>query len=230
LVPKQASPATVLVVEDQTAMRSLICRMLERGHFAALEAGAAQDGLDLIEAHPEVRLAIIDMVMPGVSGLDLAAELSRCHPGIHILYISGYVTSIAMQAIADHSPNAVLLKPFTQTRLIERVRHLLGMRTEPSDDREAEAPSTDTAWDKLIEGSDPVARPFPIVSYRDTSAAYSIAAAHAAILHQAGLPYAFHELSDSVHPFELLAPADRWEYAMECIKMLGLSCDIALAA
>jgi CheY-like chemotaxis protein len=230
LVPKQITPITVLVVDDQIAMRRLICRMLERSHFAALEAGAADLGLTLMESHPEVGLAIVDMVMPGVSGLDLAAELNRRHPGIPILYISGYVASIAMQAIGDHSPDAVLLKPFTRTRLIARVRHLLGLTGGHPHDSELPHRTGETAWENLIEGSGPIPHPYRMVSYRNTSAAYSIAAAHAAILRQAGLPYTFRHLSDPIHPYELATPAEQWQYAMECIQMLGLSVDITLAA
>lgn len=230
MVPEQTTPITILVVDDQTAMRQLICRMLERSHFAALEAGEAQLGLTLIESHPEVRLAIIDMVMPGVSGLDLAAELNRRNPGIPVLYISGYVASIAMQAIADHSPDAVLLKPFTRARLIARVRYLLGLTAGHPEDSEPPARIVETAWERLIEGSGPIPHPNRMVSYRDTSAAYSIAAAHAAILREAGLPYTFRYLSDPIHPFELVTPAEEWPYAMECIQMLGLSVDITLAA
>jgi FixJ family two-component response regulator len=65
------------------------------------------------------------MVMPGVSGLDLATDLSREYPGIKILYISGFVESVAMHVIARRSPQAVLLKPFTEQALLERVHQLL---------------------------------------------------------------------------------------------------------
>src|SRR5271157_5871549 len=106
--------AAILVVDDQYAMRRLIARMLERSHFAVIEAGSAERGLALLKSNPEVQLAIIDMVMPGMSGLDMAAQLSREQPALQILYISGCVASVAMQVIADQSPGAVLLKPFTE--------------------------------------------------------------------------------------------------------------------
>ena len=70
------------------------------------------------------------MVMPGVSGLDLATDLIREYPGIKILYTSGYVDSVAMNVIARRSPQAVLLKPFTEQALLERVHQLLKMPRE----------------------------------------------------------------------------------------------------
>jgi CheY-like chemotaxis protein len=65
-------------------------------------------------------------VMPGVSGLDLAAILGRDYPNLKILYISGYIGSLAAEALARRSPERVLLKPFTEDALLARVLMLLG--------------------------------------------------------------------------------------------------------
>jgi CheY-like chemotaxis protein len=222
-------PPAILVVEDQYAMRRLIVRMLEQS-YPVMDAGTAQQGLTLLKSHPEVELAIVDMVMPGMSGLDLAAHLSREHPGIKILYISGYVASIAIQAIADQSPDAVLLKPFTEQTLVERVHHLLGHDGEQAADRKPPTMALGIAWECLIEGSDEVLHAYRIASYRDTPVAYSIAAAHAAVLRQAGLPYQFQQDRNAEHPFDLLVPAEQWQQARDAISMLGLSADIAVAA
>ncbi len=67
------------------------------------------------------------MVMPGVSGLDLAADLGREYPNLKILYISGYVGSLVAEALARRSPERVLMKPFTEEALLARVRDLLGI-------------------------------------------------------------------------------------------------------
>ena len=204
--------------------------MLESGQFTVLETGTAPQGLDLLQRHPEIGLAIVDMVMPGMSGLDLAAEVNRRYPQIEILYITGYVASIAIQAIADHHPEAVLYKPFTQKQLISRVRKLLGMIAEAEEDPDPERARGETSWGRLIEGSDRVAQPYRIASYRNTSVAYSIAAAHAAVLRQAEIPYQFDDRDDPMLPFQLLAPADRWRAALDAISVLGLGADIAIAA
>jgi len=225
------APVDILVVEDEPSIRRLICGMLEQNQFSVLETGLAHRAIGLLDSHPEIRLAIIDMVMPGMSGLDVAAEMGRRHPGIQILYVSGYVASIAIQAIADRDPDAVLLKPFSEGRLIARVRRLLGMGAGQATDSEPIALTVESAWERLIEGSDELPHPYRIASYRDTSVAYSIAAAHAAVLREAGMQYQFtrHD-DDPTLPFELLAPAEQWRAAMACISVLGLSADIALAA
>jgi two-component system cell cycle sensor histidine kinase/response regulator CckA len=119
-------PVTVLVVEDEAAVRRLITRMLGKCGFAVLEAGTASQGMALFHQHHErIGLVIVDMVMPGMSGLDLAAELGREHPGLRILYISGYTESVVIESLQHHAPDVVLQKPFTETALIERVTHLL---------------------------------------------------------------------------------------------------------
>lgn len=225
MVPRNSAASTVLVVEDQQGMRQLICRMLERSHFAVFDCGNARQALGLLDGHPEIELAIIDMVMPGMSGLDLAAEMSRRHPGIQILYISGFVASIAIQAIADQRPEAVLLKPFTEQQLMQRVRRLLSDAGDPPI-----ALTLESAWARLIEGSDQVSNPCRIAAYCNTLAAYSIAAAHVAVLRQAGLPYQFAPSGDAAHPIQLLANAGQRQKARDAISMLGLSADIAIAA
>jgi DNA-binding response OmpR family regulator len=117
---------SILVVEDDAALRRMICRVLLEGGFRPLPAEGGSAGLEVVErANGDIALAILDMVMPGMSGLDLAADLSRRYPTVTILYISGHVESLAMHSIAQLTPKNVLLKPFTGKVLIQRVNSLL---------------------------------------------------------------------------------------------------------
>jgi len=119
-------PKTILVVEDESAVRRLIVQTLKQNGFAPLEAASAMEGLAAFETHAgDISLAIVDMVMPAMSGLDLAAELVRLQPDLKILYISGYGQSVAMISIQRQTPDLVLIKPFTVGVLLERVRKLL---------------------------------------------------------------------------------------------------------
>jgi CheY-like chemotaxis protein len=117
---------TVLVVEDDANLRRLVVHMLSNGGFETLATGTAAEGLCLVHEHQgALALAILDIVMPGMSGLDLASELAREYPSLPILYISGYVGSLAADALARRTPDRVLLKPFTEQTLVDRVRLLL---------------------------------------------------------------------------------------------------------
>ena len=116
----------ILVVEDNGPLRRLMLRILQGSGYDVLEASGGAQGLELFRQNsPSLDLAIVDMVMPGVSGLDVAAEIERGRPGLKILYISGHASSVAMESIARRSPNRVLLKPFDAAELINRVAELL---------------------------------------------------------------------------------------------------------
>jgi hypothetical protein len=122
-----AKSPVILLVEDEAAVRRLITRMLRRHGFRVLTAADASDGQALFdEHHEEISLVVLDMIMPGMSGLDLAASLTRTHPAMKILYISGHVDSIATQSIRRRSSEVVLCKPFTEESLVQRVRQLVG--------------------------------------------------------------------------------------------------------
>ena len=118
---------TILVVDDDAAIRRLISSTLKEAGFAVLDTGRAEQALSLILGRRAgIDLAVIDMAMPGMSGLDLAAEMEREHRDIKILFVSGYGNSIAMECIARQSPEHVLLKPFSPAALAGRVVRLLG--------------------------------------------------------------------------------------------------------
>jgi two-component system cell cycle sensor histidine kinase/response regulator CckA len=117
---------TVLVVEDDANLRRLVVHMLTNGGFETLDASTAADGLSTVRKRQGgFDLAILDIVMPGTSGLDLASDLDREYPGLQILYISGYIGSPAADVLSRRTPDHVLLKPFTEEALLERVRLLL---------------------------------------------------------------------------------------------------------
>lgn len=113
---------TILVVDDQAQIRSLVRRTLEGHGAVVLEAANGQEALAVWKRHAAtVSLAIVDFLMPGLSGLDLALILARDKPDLKILYMSSAVESIAMESLLRRSPEKVLLKPFTLEELFQRV-------------------------------------------------------------------------------------------------------------
>jgi DNA-binding response OmpR family regulator len=114
----------ILVIEDQAPVRRLIALWLRRHGFVVLPSSDATKALALLRRHPHsITLAIIDVV--GTRGLDVGAEMERDHRHTPILYISGHVDSLAVQAIAWRSPDQLLLKPFNERILMDRVRRLI---------------------------------------------------------------------------------------------------------
>ena len=129
----QSAPAapraegTVLLVEDEAALRSMIQEILEEAGYTVLSSASPEEALAAARSHPgPVHLLLSDVVMPRMGGRDLAAQVSALRPGLRVLYMSGYTD----EAIVHHgmldSGTHFLQKPFTSDALLGRVRDLLG--------------------------------------------------------------------------------------------------------
>jgi CheY-like chemotaxis protein len=117
---------TVLVVEDEASVRSVARTMLELHGYRVLEAGGGEEALR-IGARPEgpVQLLLTDVVMPGMSGPEVAQRLSRVHPELKVLYMSGYTDeAILRHGVPELSP-AFVQKPFSAETLGWKVREVL---------------------------------------------------------------------------------------------------------
>jgi CheY-like chemotaxis protein len=135
-MPSLPSPV-VLVVDDNEYVRRFVGSTLRTAGYDVIEAGNGLEAM-AVSARPSVEsisLAIIDIVMPGIGGLDLANQLSMDRPRTKILYISGYTNSVAVDSITRERPQSVLQKPFTAEELLKRVRALVSppVRTDAND-------------------------------------------------------------------------------------------------
>jgi PAS domain S-box-containing protein len=118
---------TVLFVEDEVALRDLMHRVLTKGGYRVLAAGDGLEALALVEGHPQrIDLVVTDVIMPRMSGPELAARLRARDPGIRLLYVSGYTADQLRSAQTDLGADATLLpKPFTSDGLLRKVREVL---------------------------------------------------------------------------------------------------------
>ena len=115
---------TILLVEDEPALRSLGCRILRRMGYSVLDAPNGLVALDLWKKHRgEIRLLLTDMLMPeGMSGRDLARRLHRDAPLLPVIYTSGYSPDIAGKDFPLQEGVNFLAKPFNPSVLGEAVR------------------------------------------------------------------------------------------------------------
>jgi PAS domain S-box-containing protein len=116
---------TVLVVEDEAAVRNLVRTVLGRKGYAVL---AAQDGaaaLDLLEKHTGViHVLLTDVVMPGMNGRDLAARVRAHRPTIKVVFMSGYTADVPTE-LGTEDGTAFLSKPFNERALAAKLREVL---------------------------------------------------------------------------------------------------------
>ncbi len=124
---------TVLLVEDEDTVRAVARDTLRRCGYAVLEARDGAEALALAASHPSaIQLVIADVVMPGMSGPDLVARLSRERPGIRVLYVSGHPEPELLPAGALDPSTPLLQKPFTPEALARAARGALDQATSPA--------------------------------------------------------------------------------------------------
>jgi len=116
----------ILLVEDDSKVRQLIGAMLERRGYQVVEARSGSEAVILVEQDPlAIDLLITDVVMPKMSGPELAGILRALRPGIKVLYISGYLEDQVREHGISHLQANFLQKPFTQEELIHKLDELL---------------------------------------------------------------------------------------------------------
>jgi PAS domain S-box-containing protein len=117
---------TLLLVEDEAAVRSSARRLLERQGYTVLEARHGADALRIVEeSGRQIDLVVTDLVMPEMGGRELAERLRTHRPGLKVLFMSGY-TEKAVAAGGVMPPNTGFVeKPFTVEQLMRRLREIL---------------------------------------------------------------------------------------------------------
>ena len=121
-----AGVETVLLVEDDEALRALGRRVLEAKGYTVLVAASAEEALFLANGHPgDIDLVATDVVMPGMSGRSLVQYVAELHPRVRILFMSGYTNDDVLRRGALDPATAFLQKPFTPDQLSRRVREVL---------------------------------------------------------------------------------------------------------
>jgi CheY-like chemotaxis protein len=117
---------TILLAEDEPQVRLPTVRSLTGLGYEVLVATNGAEALSLASAHHgKIDLLVTDVVMPGMRGNELAAELRRLRPDLRVLYISGYAEDSASIERALAEGDSFLPKPFTVPDLARRVRALL---------------------------------------------------------------------------------------------------------
>ena len=125
---------TILVVEDEDGVRELTRRILSGHGYRVVTASHAESAKELgASGNGDIDLLLTDVVLPGRSGVELSEEMRRAHPGLQVLFMSGYTgEAISRRGMLGSELN-VLPKPFTVATLLRRVHKTLAPASESAD-------------------------------------------------------------------------------------------------
>jgi len=120
-----AAGETLLVVEDEPVVRSVIVDMLQDEGYRVLEAGDGPSGLRVLRETPQIDLLVTDIGLPGMSGLQLADQAREARPELKILFITGYSESVVMAKGFLQPGMEMITKPFDLDHFLRRIRAMV---------------------------------------------------------------------------------------------------------
>ena len=117
---------TIVVVDDEDSVRKLVTRTLERHGYRTLSAASGLEAIGAVEKFKEkIDLALVDLMMPELSGRATYRELAKLRPGLKVIYMSGYSQLIAAAEKLSEPGDEFLYKPYTLAGLVSRVQQVL---------------------------------------------------------------------------------------------------------
>jgi nitrogen-specific signal transduction histidine kinase len=124
--PTPHADETILLVEDEQVVRDMVGQVLHATGYGVLEATSGEQALRMGSAHPgPIHLLLADVVLPGLSGPEVAAQLVSTRPAMQVIYMSGYAPETIMRYGLSEQDRLFLQKPFTPTTLLAHVREAL---------------------------------------------------------------------------------------------------------
>lgn len=128
--PKVHTPV-VLLVEDEAVVREITGQVLENAGYCVLESGCPKEALHMASQHAgKLDVLLTDVVMPGMTGIDLADRLRILQPDLVTVFMSGYAESDILRRINATSAMHIQ-KPFTVNSLLSRIAEALSASTSP---------------------------------------------------------------------------------------------------
>jgi DNA-binding NtrC family response regulator len=131
-MPTRLSQATILVVDDEVALRHMLVRELQSAGYTVLEAGFGLEALEVARASPEpIHLVLSDIRMPGMLGTELAERLLAEHPEVRVVLMSAHPTEELVLVEDRRGIITVLTKPFNGQKMLAVVKLVLGASPVP---------------------------------------------------------------------------------------------------
>jgi PAS domain S-box-containing protein len=126
--PPEQGSGTILVVDDEPAVRALATQALQRSGYQVITADDGAEAIEVAANHPEIDLVLLDLAMPHMPGDKAAPEIRKVRPGVRILLSSGCGEREARERFADIGVDGFLQKPYSVQTLLEELRKALPAR------------------------------------------------------------------------------------------------------
>jgi two-component system cell cycle sensor histidine kinase/response regulator CckA len=118
------SPKTVLIVEDEPALRGAVARILTANHFKVLTARNGAAAVALAKQNPgRIDVLLVDVVMPGINGVETALQVCRLHPESQVIFVSAHMDDPQIRRSVAQASN-FLPKPFSPAQLLHAIEEL----------------------------------------------------------------------------------------------------------
>ncbi|HEX2965874.1 MAG TPA: PAS domain S-box protein [Syntrophorhabdaceae bacterium] len=139
-IPKEETPMPaavaggreiILIGEDSTPVRNLMCSMLAKHGYTTIEAVDGQDVVEQFKRADTVDLLILDSVMPKISGRTAYNEIQRIKPDVRVIFMSGYTKDVLLDKGIEEEKFSFLQKPFSASALLQKVREVLDNMPDP---------------------------------------------------------------------------------------------------
>src|ERR1700754_4739525 len=123
---------TILVVDDEPAALTFCQRMLQMSGYTVLPASGSEAALRLFnDPQHSIDIALLDVMMPGMNGIELAARLQTSRPDLPVVLMSGYSVVKIKRIVGEH-PFRIIWKPFKMDSLLRMIDNALGQSTSAS--------------------------------------------------------------------------------------------------
>jgi DNA-binding NtrC family response regulator len=118
--------ATILIVDDERTVLGLCQNILQLGGHSVLPAGGGEEALRLLQENaPNIDLAVVDIIMPGMNGIQLADRIKSTNPAIPVILMTGYSLREIQQIVGDKNPYRILWKPFKTQSFLRMIENAL---------------------------------------------------------------------------------------------------------
>jgi len=124
---RSAEPRTILLIDDEQSVRSIVMKILQRASFKVLEAESGEAALKIVGSHAgAIDLVVTDLHMPGLNGPEVVKKLATLRPGLKVLFMSGYAEHDVVAQTGVSGGANFLHKPFSGQQLTSAVKAAIG--------------------------------------------------------------------------------------------------------